>query len=159
MAMQKRFRVGFGDVFPNGAFLKGGVEPVVDFNQEKRSDGSRPQQVDQESGLLVWQVIVLDADEQAGKRRGDPERRQIVDLGAEGLEDPAHVRILQREADLDAEEAERDVPQPRPALPRLLRCRLLVHASLSPRPVLARLHNSHNSRIRMRGRRQARRFL
>ena len=68
MAMQKRFRVGFGDVFPNGAFLKGGVEPVVDFNQGKRPDGSRPQQVDQETGQLVWQVIVLDADEQAGKR-------------------------------------------------------------------------------------------
>ena len=68
MAMQKRFKVGFGDVFPNGAFLKGGVEPVLDFNQEKRPDGSRPQQVDQETGLLVWQVVVLDADEQAGKR-------------------------------------------------------------------------------------------
>jgi hypothetical protein len=66
--MQRRFKVGFGDVFPNGAFLKGGVEPVLDFNPEKRSDGSRPQQVDQETGLLVWQVVVLDADEQAGKR-------------------------------------------------------------------------------------------
>ena len=68
MAMQRRFKVGFGDVFPNGAFLKGSVEPVLDFNQEKRPDGSRPQQVDQETGLLVWQVVVLDADEQAGKR-------------------------------------------------------------------------------------------
>ena len=46
MAMQKRFKVGFGDVFPNGAFLKGSVEPVLDFNAEKRADGSRPQQVD-----------------------------------------------------------------------------------------------------------------
>ncbi|GAB3055115.1 hypothetical protein GCM10027053_14910 [Intrasporangium mesophilum] len=72
MAMQKRFRVGFGDVFPHGAFLKQGpngpVEPVLDFNADKRPDGSRPQQVDAESGLLVWQVVVLDADEQAGKR-------------------------------------------------------------------------------------------
>lgn len=68
MAMQKRFKVGFGDVFPNGAFLKGEVEPVLDFNQEKRADGSRPQQVDQETGLLVWQAIVLDADEEASKR-------------------------------------------------------------------------------------------
>lgn len=72
MAMQKRFRVGFGDVFPKGAFLKAGpngpVEPVLDFNADKRPDGSRPQQVDQETGLLVWQVVVLDADELAGKK-------------------------------------------------------------------------------------------
>lgn len=68
MAMQKRFKVGFGDVFPNGAFLKGPVEAVLDFNQEKRPDGSRPQQVDPETGLLVWQVVVLDADEEASKR-------------------------------------------------------------------------------------------
>ena len=68
MAMQKRFKVGFGDVFPNGAFLKGSVEPVLDFNAEKRADGSRPQQVDPETGLLVWSVTVLDADEEASKR-------------------------------------------------------------------------------------------
>lgn len=68
MAMQRRFRVGFAEVFPNGAFLKGSVEPVLDFKVDKRSDGSRPQQVDQETGLLVWQVVVLDADEEAGKR-------------------------------------------------------------------------------------------
>ena len=68
MAMQKRFKVAFGDVFPNGAFLKGSVEPVLDFNAERRADGSRPQQVDAETGLLVWQVMVLDADEEASKR-------------------------------------------------------------------------------------------
>ncbi|WP_374968182.1 hypothetical protein [Terrabacter sp. BE26] len=50
MAMQKRFKVGFGDVFPNGAFFKGSVEPVLDFNVEKRPDGTRPQQVDPETG-------------------------------------------------------------------------------------------------------------
>ncbi|MHA3836968.1 plasmid replication, integration and excision activator [Terrabacter sp. AAH1] len=68
MAMQKRFKVGFSNVFPNGAFLKGSVEPVLDFNAEKRADGSRPQQVDPETGLLVWSVTVLDADEEASKR-------------------------------------------------------------------------------------------
>ena len=41
--MQKRFRVKHGDVFPTGAFLKGAVEPVADFNAGKREDGSRPQ--------------------------------------------------------------------------------------------------------------------
>ena len=68
MAMQKRFSVEHRDVFGNGAFLKGAVEPVMDFNAAKRDDGSRPQQVDKESGLLMWQAIVLDADEEAGKK-------------------------------------------------------------------------------------------
>ncbi len=68
MAMQKRFRVEHGEVFPAGAFLKGSVEPVADFNAGKREDGSRPQQVDRDTGLLLWQATVLDADEEAGKR-------------------------------------------------------------------------------------------
>ncbi|WP_435202197.1 plasmid replication, integration and excision activator [Janibacter sp. GS2] len=68
MAMQRRFPVGHADVFPAGAFLKGGVEPVGDFNADKRPDGSRPQQLDKDSGLPMWQVTVLDADEEAGKK-------------------------------------------------------------------------------------------
>lgn len=68
MAMQKRFRVGHGEVFPRGAFLKGAVEPVLDFDAPKREDGSRPQARDKETGLLVWAATILDADEEAGKR-------------------------------------------------------------------------------------------
>lgn len=68
MAMQKRIKVDHGDVFPLGAFLKGSVEPVADFNAEPRADGSRPQSLDKETGLPVWQVTVLDADEEAGKK-------------------------------------------------------------------------------------------
>src|SRR6266508_843821 len=68
MAMQKRMRVQHNDVFPKGAYLKGEVEPVFDFNAEKRADGSRPQQADKETGLLVWQAVVLDADEEATKK-------------------------------------------------------------------------------------------
>ena len=34
MAMQKRIKLQHGDVFPMGAFLKGSVEPVADFNAE-----------------------------------------------------------------------------------------------------------------------------
>ncbi len=48
--MQKRFRVKHGDVFPTGAFLKGAVEPVADFNAGKREDGSRP--------LLVPRLLI-----------------------------------------------------------------------------------------------------
>ena len=57
--------------------------------------------------------------QQARQRRRDPQRRQIVEARPERLEDPAHVRGLKREADLDPEEAERDVPQRRDRLPRL----------------------------------------
>ncbi len=68
MAMQKRFPVAMGDVFPAGAYLKGAVEAVTDFQAEKRPDGSRPQAVDKDSGQLLWQVQVLDADPEAGKK-------------------------------------------------------------------------------------------
>lgn len=68
MAMQKRIKLAHGDVFPMGAFLKGAVEPVADFNAEPRADGSRPQSLDKETGLPVWQATVLDADEEAGKK-------------------------------------------------------------------------------------------
>lgn len=68
MAIQKRMSVWHEDVFPAGAFLVGEVEPVADFNAERRADGSRPQQVDKDSGLLVWSLQVIDADPEAGKR-------------------------------------------------------------------------------------------
>lgn len=68
MAMQKRIKLAHGDVFPMGAFLKGTVEPVADFNSEPRADGSRPQSLDKETGLPVWQATVLDADDEAGKK-------------------------------------------------------------------------------------------
>lgn len=68
MAMQKRMPVGHGDVFPAGAYLVGVVEAVADFNAPAREDGSRPQARDKDTGLLVWSVPVLDADELAGKR-------------------------------------------------------------------------------------------
>ena len=68
MTMQRRIKIEHGDLFPAGAFLKGAVEPVMDFNAPKRADGSRPQQVDKDTGLLLWQATVLDADEEAGKK-------------------------------------------------------------------------------------------
>ena len=68
MAMARRFRVDHGEVFPRGAFLKGAMEPVPDFGSPLREDGTRPQARDKETGLLVWQATILDADEDAGKR-------------------------------------------------------------------------------------------
>lgn len=68
MAMQKRMPVRHEDVFPAGAYLVGAVEAVADFNASTREDGSRPQARDKDTGLPVWSVPVLDADELAGKR-------------------------------------------------------------------------------------------
>jgi hypothetical protein len=53
----------FGQVFPAGAFVTGPVEPVPDFDQG--SGRNRPQKHDRESGLPMWTVPVLDADETA----------------------------------------------------------------------------------------------
>ncbi|MBB2893015.1 plasmid replication, integration and excision activator [Flexivirga oryzae] len=68
MAIPRRINLPHHEVFPAGAFLKGEVEPVLDFQVDKRSDGSRPQQTDKETGLLLWQATVLDADEEASRK-------------------------------------------------------------------------------------------
>ncbi|WP_409482774.1 plasmid replication, integration and excision activator [Arsenicicoccus dermatophilus] len=68
MAMQKRIPFAHHTVFPHSTFLVGEVAPVVDFNAAARPDGSRPQQVDRDTGLPVWAVQVLDADPEAGKK-------------------------------------------------------------------------------------------
>lgn len=68
MALQQRFKVAHSEVFPMGAFMKGSPEQVADFNAPKLEDGSRAQQRDKETGLPLWQVTVLDADDQVGRR-------------------------------------------------------------------------------------------
>lgn len=68
MAMPRRIKVEDREMFSNGAFLQSAVEQVADFNAARREDGSRPQQVDKDTGLPMWQVVVLDADEEAGKK-------------------------------------------------------------------------------------------
>lgn len=68
MAIQRRFEVQHGAVFPAGAWLVGGVEPVADFQAPALPGGARPQQVDKDTQLPLWQVQVVDADEEAGKR-------------------------------------------------------------------------------------------
>lgn len=78
--MQKRMPVGHGDVFPAGAYLVGVVEAVADFNAPARPDGSRPQQRDKDTGLMVWSVPVLDADELAGKREKTVSVKLLADV-------------------------------------------------------------------------------
>lgn len=68
MAMQKRFPVQHDAVFPNGCYLVDEVTPVLDFQAPARPDGSKPQQLDKDTNLPLWQVQVLDADPEATKR-------------------------------------------------------------------------------------------
>ncbi|TDB96750.1 plasmid replication, integration and excision activator [Actinomadura sp. 7K534] len=60
MAVQGPFKVAFADVFPYGAFVKGGVEPVRDFDRSTRENFVQAR--DKDTGELVWAVEVLDAD-------------------------------------------------------------------------------------------------
>ena len=60
------FQVEFGAVFPSGAFAAGPVEKVRDFD---RSSGDRiVQQADKHTGLPLWVVEVIDAQETARQR-------------------------------------------------------------------------------------------
>jgi len=68
MAIQRRISLRHDEVFPYGAYLLDAFEPVLDYNANTRPDGSRPQAADPESGLPVWQVTVIDADPNAGKK-------------------------------------------------------------------------------------------
>lgn len=63
MAMARRIKVSHEDVFPHGAYLVSEVQQVVDFDRSTRE--MRYQQTDKDTGLLLWQVDVLDADPEA----------------------------------------------------------------------------------------------
>jgi hypothetical protein len=66
MALQGPIPVEFGMVFPAGAYAAGGIEMVRDFD---RSSGDRVvQQTDKHTGLPLWVVEVIDADEGARQR-------------------------------------------------------------------------------------------
>jgi hypothetical protein len=66
MALQGPIPVQFGAVFPDGAYAAGSFEMVRDFD---RSSGDRVvQQADKDSGLPLWVVEVIDAQENARQR-------------------------------------------------------------------------------------------
>ena len=69
MAISRKLAVPHETVFPFQPYLVGQVEPVWNFDPEvRRPDGSRPQQLDKETGLPLWQCVVIDADDDAGKK-------------------------------------------------------------------------------------------
>jgi hypothetical protein len=66
MALQGQIPVPFGAVFPDGAYAAGSFEMVRDFD---RSTADRlVQQTDKDSGLPLWVVEVIDAQESARQR-------------------------------------------------------------------------------------------
>ncbi|WP_131765076.1 plasmid replication, integration and excision activator [Candidatus Protofrankia californiensis] len=64
MPVPREFKISFDDLFPHGAFVTGPVEPVSEFD-EKVPAASRRQKADKDSGLLLWDVPVHDADPEA----------------------------------------------------------------------------------------------
>ena len=66
MALQGPIPVQFGAVFPDGAYAAGSFEMVRDYD---RSTADRAvQQADKDSGLPLWVVEVIDAQENARQR-------------------------------------------------------------------------------------------
>jgi len=66
MAMHGQIPVQFGAVFPDGAYAARAIEMVRDFD---RSTADRPvQQADKETGLPLWVIEVIDAQENARQR-------------------------------------------------------------------------------------------
>ena len=66
MALQGPIPVEFALVFPDGVYAAGVFEPVRDFDASK--DGRFVQSKDKASGLPLWQVEVIDADQNARTR-------------------------------------------------------------------------------------------
>ena len=63
MAIQGPIALGHEGVFLHGCYVVGEVEPVRDFDRSTRE--TPVQAVDKETGELVWQVDVVDADPDA----------------------------------------------------------------------------------------------
>jgi hypothetical protein len=66
VALQGPIPIDFGLVFPAGVYAAGGFEPVRDFDAS--SNGRFVQSKDKASGLPLWQVEVIDADQEARTR-------------------------------------------------------------------------------------------
>lgn len=76
MAIQQRMRVHFDDVFPDGTLMRGEVAAVEDFDliQAAKAEGREPGDVqvrDKVTGQRVWEVRIVDLDEEAPKNQGE----------------------------------------------------------------------------------------
>lgn len=60
MALQGPIPISFDQVFPEGCYAVGGVEPVYDFDASTKD--RKVQARDKNSGEPVWQIAIMDAD-------------------------------------------------------------------------------------------------
>jgi hypothetical protein len=77
MAISRKISISHDDAFPHGAFVVTEVEPGRDFDQS--SPDRFVQQIDRDTGLLLWEVGVHDADPMARKAN----RQITVKIAAE----------------------------------------------------------------------------
>ena len=66
MAITGAIRVDCGEVFPHGLGVVSEVKPLADFNASTKDNPVQAR--DKETGLPMWQVEVLDFDEQAREK-------------------------------------------------------------------------------------------
>ena len=66
MAIKGPIPIQFGMAFPGGAYAAGPVEKVRDFERSRKDEVI--QQLDKDSGLPLWVIEVIDADEDARQR-------------------------------------------------------------------------------------------
>ena len=66
MAIKGPIPIEFGQVFPGGAYAAGPVEKVRDFERSRKDEVI--QQLDKDSGLPLWVIEVIDAQEDARQR-------------------------------------------------------------------------------------------
>jgi hypothetical protein len=66
MAIKGQIPIEFGQVFPGGAYAAGPVEKVRDFERSRKDEVI--QQLDKDSGLPLWVIEVIDAQEDARQR-------------------------------------------------------------------------------------------
>ena len=87
MALQGPIPVEFGLVFPAGVYAAGGFEPVRDFDAS--TNGRFVQSKDKSSGLPLWQVEVIDADQSARTRtvkvKVPAQAQPVLPSGAAGV--------------------------------------------------------------------------
>jgi hypothetical protein len=65
MAMPRKINIQFGEVFPHGVYAVSEVTQVRDFDRSTKDRAVYS--VDEDSGLDVWSVDVMDADPEARK--------------------------------------------------------------------------------------------
>ena len=65
MAMPRKIPMDFGVVFPYGVYAVGEVQPVRDY--DRSTQDKIVQATDQDTGLPLWSVDIIDADPDAKK--------------------------------------------------------------------------------------------